>query len=112
MTRLLLAEMLLPALCGAADLPLVGIDANGKEVERLVSRESYVKRLKTLIASVEQTAFPVLGRIKPMDGSWKLQTFSLGIAMNLTVGIGPILSVGLSPSFTFIFSNNTEPQIP
>jgi hypothetical protein len=116
MRQILLLLALLPACLSAADeIPLVGIDANGNEVKEYLMKDDYVQRMTTLLQSVEESTFPVLDTVKPSlsdsDRAWQLQSFTLGISLNLSIGIS-IFSFGISPAFTLVFSNNDQPIIP
>lgn len=119
MTKLLCALVLLPALLSASEIPLVGIDGDGRPIERPIPVESYVHRMGKLLAAAQDSAMPALYEMQwqaplpsPSKRKWRLRTFTLGVGLNLSVGVGKILSFSIAPAFTLVMSNSKDPIIP
>jgi hypothetical protein len=122
MKRLAWLLAFVPLSLPAVDIPLVGIGSDGSPVTQYLSQDDYVKRMSELLASVQETALPVLEGVHPMlhgnardgraDRSWQLNTFTLGIGLNLSVGVGPVVLLAVAPAFTLVFCNANNPIIP
>jgi hypothetical protein len=115
MTKRFLHTLICASLWGAhgfaADIPLVGLSADGVPVEVLVPRATYQKNLKTAVVAIQTTALPVLQKRSGKASGWMLRSAVFGLGVSPEVGIGE-LKFGFLPRFRVGFSNAKEPSIP
>ena len=93
-------------------IPVIGIDAQGNPAQVFVPKGEYPKRLHAAISHIQESAVPVLGQSNGSSCSgWMLRVISFGVAVGVTVGIGPY-QVGAMPKFRMMFTNSMEPLLP
>lgn len=95
----------------ADDIPMVGLDSNGKQLFVDVSQDVYEKSLANAVQSVEQSVLSTLNQhaqAKP----WVLQSITVGISASVEFGNELILKVSAVPRFRLVFSNSKEPVTP
>lgn len=112
MRRMALVCLVL-GLCAASfgDIPVIGLNENGKEEVVRVPASKYAKAVAGMIEATREEALPVLDRMQ--DGrKWKLETVTLGIGLDVKLGLSPVFELGITPRFRAHISKNPSPVIP
>ncbi len=97
--------------CSRDGIPLLGLDNSGNFITRFASDRQFHDELSKASSQVNESTSIAL-RTSPQDQSGKLRTVAVGLGFNVTLGLGPALSIGASPRIRFIFSNSRAPIIP
>ena len=95
----------------AAEIPVVGMNENGKEVVIHVSRSKFAEGVAQMIESTQEDALPALSAAKT-GKKWMLRTLALGIGLDIKLGFTPVFELGIAPRFRAILSNSTNAVIP
>ncbi len=111
MVRVLMSVCLWGVHALANNIPMVGIDKNGTEIEILVPKSKYQENLKKAVFAVQASALPILQKKSEKSSGWLLRTAVFGLGVNPEVGIGE-LKWGFLPRFRIGFSNAKEPSVP
>jgi hypothetical protein len=92
--KVALALLSLAAALGgcAGQIPVVGLDENGKTIEQLVKKRDYVARLASSVGDLQDSVVPVLDS---EDGrsEREMRQMQLGLGLAGTVGIGEFFLV-------------------
>ena len=89
----------------AGELPVVGLDADGKEISTMVPRHTYVQRMAGGVDEMQQSVLPA------MDGRaarqmMRLRELRLGLSVKGEVGLGELFklagNIGVRLGFTNI----------
>ena len=95
------------------DIPLVGLDKDGKTIETSIAPVEYVSRLSTATESVLSSTVEALGKSASAAAKpWKVRTIVVGVGAELEVGVGPILKLKAVPRFRVAFSDSDDPALP
>ena len=111
---LLLAVMVglfsLPAHAETDDV-VVLVKTSGSIAEVNVSRSSYSQKIEKIMNSVNESVLPALST-REDHGAWKLKAVLVGLGLNASAGLGPILSVGAKSRLQLIYTKNGEIYVP
>jgi hypothetical protein len=97
--------------CSQQGIPMVGFDDNGNPVERYAEDAQFRDELSKATSQVNDSAFRAL-QAAPADQSGMLRSVVVGLGFNLSGGLGPIVTLGVSPKVRFVFSNSQKPIVP
>jgi hypothetical protein len=109
--KLLISVSLWGAQALANNIPMIGIDKDGTQIEVLVPKAKYQENLKKAVFAVQTTALPILQKKSEKSSGWMLRSAVFGLGVNPEVGIGE-LKFGFLPRFRIGFSNAKEPSVP
>lgn len=98
----------------ADPLPIIGVDGDGNVAEYAVSARQYTQELTHLVASVQDTALPVLraSQTRHRCDTWMLRRVGVGVTFGLQVGIGSLFKLALLPQFRLQFANIRSEATP
>ena len=108
---LMSALAIVPLAQADESIPIIGMDPNGKEIVAYVSKEKYIQNVSNQIGAVQAEAVPALSKLK-QGKQWYIRTASLGVGIDIQLGLDPIISLGITPRFNAVFSNSKSPVIP
>lgn len=95
----------------AAEIPVIGLGADGQEVVRPVPREVFFQAIHQAVTDTQDSVMPELACTKT-TGKWKLDTFGVGIGISATAGVGPVYNVQAASKILLLFSRSREPVFP
>ena len=93
------------------ELPVIGLDENGQEVLTHIPKDRYKKRITEQLGQLQFEALSTLETLQT-GKKWKLHTLSLGVSVDIQLGLSSLLAFGITPRFTVVFSNRKNPIIP
>jgi hypothetical protein len=97
--------------CTRNGIPLIGMDDHNKYYEYMVDDKEYAKNLKMLFESSDQAIKPALEE-SVKKSSWSLSTVVVGLGLKGEAGVGPVLTISVSPRFRLAYSNSPKPYVP
>jgi hypothetical protein len=111
------AAIWLPVLASEHEsITLIGQDENGEAIEIPMAKGEYMKRLRTVSASVVDSAIPALAQassaVAAKAPKWMLRTFVVGVGVGLEAGLGPIIKIKAVPRFKLVFADSVDPILP
>jgi hypothetical protein len=107
---------LILAACSSDGVPMIGLDDSGNPVERYVEEAILKEEFNRASGQVEDSTFVALKNElqspAAMAQAGSLREVVVGLGFNLSGGLGPVVTMGVSPKVRFVFSNRVEPVIP
>lgn len=91
---------------GSSGIPLIGIDASGKALEKFVTNSDYKKFMKSSLVQLQDSVIPAVGnQIIKTKRSWHLRQVLVGIALKGSIGIAPLIKLDGKIGFRLVFTN-------
>jgi len=108
-----MAAVVVFGFCGCAQegIPILGLDDNGRYIERYASDGELRNELMGVSTQVASSTFKAL-QSATQDQSGTLRTVVVGLGFNFSGGLGDFVTLGVSPRVRFIFSNQKNPFLP
>jgi hypothetical protein len=94
------------------DVPVIGIDEQGKVVEEFVPEVLFKEKLSTAVQSVQDSTAKAIKKQIQVPGRWMLRSIVVGLGVNMEIKAGPIIKLGALPRFRVAFTNAVEPSVP
>lgn len=86
-------------------IPVVGLDEEGKVIETMVKKNDYVSRLKASVTDLQDSVIPVLDS-EEARGISSLRQTQFGLGLSGEVGIGDHFNLGGNIGFRLVFADN------
>lgn len=107
----MICMLLLGVGCSRGDIPMLGLDDDGKLVEVYASEKQFQSKLTEAVLQIHASTVPAI-QATHQDRSAMLRSVIVGLGFNFEGGLGPIAKAGASPKVRFAFSNSQKPIIP
>jgi hypothetical protein len=95
----------------AADIPLVGLDDDGRPIEVKIKGKDYTEQMEAVMATVSDSVLPALAS-RGAARAWALKTVVVGIGVGFEVGLGPIIKLKATPRFRLAFAKDVDVVLP
>jgi len=102
----------------AEKITVIGLNTLRQTVTQEVPADLYASVLNSAITSVHDSILPALeaqasgSRFADGGKTWQLRTIGVGVGLTGEIGLGPIISLSLSPRLRLVFTNSTDPAYP
>ena len=88
------------------EIPMVGLDKDGKQIETMVRREKFEESLTLGLNDLQDSAVPALDNA-PNGKEWFLREVRLGLGVQGSIGLGDYFKLGGNIGFRLCFANKT-----
>ena len=85
-------------------IPIVGLDENGKVIETMVKRNTYINRLTGSMTDMQDSVIPALDSEEGRK-LMSMREANLGLHLKGEAGIGEYFKLGGQIGFRFLFAN-------
>ncbi len=102
---------LLGCLNNKGDIPVVGQDWLGNDVQGYLSKKDFTTQMTSVLKQVNTAAVQSL-ESTPTQSSWELDTLTVGIGINISFSLINIVDLETSGRVRLAFSRNSDPLIP
>jgi len=85
-------------------IPIVGLDADGKAIETMVKQDDFEEFLVSSLNDLQESTIPTLDNA-PTGRQWFMRNFQLGLAVEGSVGVGDYYRLGGYAGFRMNFTN-------
>lgn len=96
----------------AQEVPVIGVDEEGKVIENFVPEMMFKERLTSAIQAVQDSTAKAIKKQNLIPSKWMLRTIVVGLGVNMEIKAGPIIRLGALPRFRVAFTNAVEPSVP
>jgi hypothetical protein len=86
------------------EIPLVGLDANGKQIETMAKRADFENYLTTGLNDLQESIIPSLDQA-PSGRDWFLREVRVGLGVQGSVGLGEFFKLGGNVGFRLFFAD-------
>lgn len=85
-------------------IPVVGLDEDGKVIETMIKKNDYVTRLKSSVTDLQDSVVPTLDS-EEARGISALRQTQFGLGLSGEVGIGDHFNLGGNIGFRLVFAD-------
>ncbi len=87
------------------EVTLLGLDANGNEIEMPVKSKRFKKRVNEMIAAYSEEVIPALDATIKSDNKWKLRTLDLAFSVSMGFDLFDIVEASVEPGMFLRMGN-------